>query len=566
MIETLRIANVAIVERAELEFGPGLNVLTGETGAGKSIVLGALTLLAGGRASAGLLRDGADTATVEALFRTEALPELEAALAGRGLDVEQHELVVSRQVSSAGRSRARVADGLVPVGTLAELFHGRLEISSQHDSQALLRPDTHGWLLDRLGGLLGLRGSVSEGHRALRELDDALERLRSEARDRERRRDFLAFQIDEIDRAELEPDEVAELRGAHGRLAHAGRLREEGGAALGLLSGDPLRGDPRSAADQLAEAARQIGALARLDPGLEVSSQRLDALLCEVRDVALEVERQLDGIEDDPARLASIDERLHRVEQLQRKYGGSVAEVLRFRDEAAAELAALTGAGEQEQALVRQRGERVAELEEGAKKLSAGRRTAARKLARVVQAELRELGMPEARFGVSLEEVAPPEGLPCGPSGREHPEFRFSANAGESLRPLRKVVSGGELSRAFLALKSALREHGAGMVLVFDEVDAGIGGRAADRVGRALAGIARHHQVLCITHLPQIAAFANVHFRVEKTSRGGRTRARIARIEGDERVAEIARMAGGEQVGAATLRHARELLASRARD
>ncbi len=563
MIETLRIENVAIVERAELEFGPGLNVLTGETGAGKSIVLGALALLAGGRASAGLLREGAETATVEALFRTGALPELEADVSARGLEGEPHELVVSRQVGGAGRSRVRVSGGLVPVGVLAELFQGRLEISSQHDSQALLRPETHGWLVDRVGGLLDRRAAVSEGHRALRELDEELERLRDEARDRERRRDFLAFQVAEIDEARLEPAEVEELRLSHGRLAHAGRLREEGGAALALVSGDPLRGDAPNAADLLAEASRQVAGLARLDPGLEGAAERLHALQSEARDVALDLERHLDGIEDDPARLAALDERLHRVEQLQRKYGGSVEEVLRFRDEAARELETLEGAEAREDEIVRERAERVGRLETDAGKLSEGRRKAGRKLARVVQGALRDLGMPEARFEVGLEPAEAPAGLPCGPSGREHPEFRFSANAGEALRPLRKVASGGELSRAFLALKGALREHGAGMVLVFDEVDAGIGGRAADRVGRALAGIARHHQVLCITHLPQIAAFANVHFRVEKGTRAGRTQATISRIDGDERVREIARLAGGELVGAATLRHARELISSR---
>ncbi|MDJ0852831.1 MAG: DNA repair protein RecN [Myxococcota bacterium] len=563
MIETLRIENVAIVERAELEFGPGLNVLTGETGAGKSIVLGALALLAGGRASAGLLRQGAEAATVEALFRTEALPELEADLAARGLDGEPHELVVSRQVGAAGRSRARVSGGLVPVGALAELFQGRLEISSQHDSQALLRPETHGWLLDRLGGLLDRRRAVSDGHAALRELDAALEALREQARDRERRRDFLAFQVEEIDEARLDPAELADARATESRLAHAGRLREEGGVALAQIAGDPLGSDAPNAADLLADASRQIESLARLDPALGDVAERLHALQSEVRDVALDLERHLDGIEDDPARLAALEERLHRVEQLQRKYGGNVEEVLRFRDEAAAELAALDGAEEREAELLRERDERVARLEADAKKLTEGRRKASRKLARVVEAALRDLGMPEARFAVALDPAEPPEGLPCGPSGREHPEFRFSANAGEELRPLRKVASGGELSRAFLALKGALREHGAGMVLVFDEVDAGIGGRAADRVGRALAEIARHNQVLCITHLPQIAAFANVHFRVEKSSARGRTQARITRIDGDERVAEIARMAGGEQVGQATLRHARELLSSR---
>ena len=566
MIETLRIENLAIVEQAQLEFGPGLNVLTGETGAGKSIVLGALTFLAGGRASSGLLREGCETGSVEAVFRTEALCDFERDLAERGLEAEGHELMVSRGLAANGRSRARVGGSLVPASVLAEIFQGRIEISSQHDSQALLRAETHGWLLDRLGGLLELRKTVGDGSRALRALDEEVERLRQDARDRERRRDFLAFQVSEIDGAELATSEVEGLRSERGRLAHAGRIGEELGAALAGLAGDPLGGEARGAADLLADAARRVQALSELDSSLAPFAERLLGLQSEAREAALELERYLDGVELDPARLAGLDERLHQIEQLQRKYGANVEEVLRFRDQAARELATLDGAEEREAEIAGDRAERAARLEADAEALSKGRRRGARKLEKVVEAALHELGMPGARFGVALEPVEGPDTAPCGPSGREHPEFRFSANAGESPRPLRKVASGGELSRAFLALKGALREQGAGMVLIFDEVDAGIGGRAADKVGRALAELAAHHQVLCITHLPQIAAFANVHFRVEKSARGKRTRARISRIEGADRVAEIARMAGGEQVGEATLLHARELLASRGGD
>jgi DNA repair protein RecN (Recombination protein N) len=526
-------------------------------------VLGALALLAGGRASSESIRDGADAASVEAVFHTEGLPDLEAALEQRGLATDGHELIVQRSVASSGRSRARVSGQLLPAATLAELFRGRIEISSQHDSQALLRPEMQGWLLDRSGGLLKRRAAVAEGFGALQELDEELARLRVEAQERARRQDFLSFQVREIDEAKLDPEEAAELRAVHARLAHAGRLQEEGALALGLLAGDPLRDDATSAADLLSEAARRLDAVERIDPTLEGWGGRLLALQSEVREAALELERYLDGIEADPQRLASIDERLHRIEQLQRKYGASVEEVLRFRDEAAAQLAWIEGADERETAIVRERRERAARLGEDARVLSEGRRRAGRRLARAAQASLRQLGMPQARFEVGLESVEPPAQAPCGPTGNEIAEFRFSANAGEPLRSFRKVASGGELSRVFLAVKAALRESAAGMVLVFDEVDAGVGGRAADGVGRSLAELATHHQVLCITHLPQIAAFAEVHFRVEKSERRGRTLARIGRVEGAERVAEIARMAAGESVGEAALRHARDLLASR---
>jgi DNA repair protein RecN (Recombination protein N) len=565
VIETLRIENVAIVERAELEFGSGLNVLTGETGAGKSIVLGALALLAGARASGDVIRDGAEEAVVEAVFSTQRLPELEAELSARGIEVVDHELVVRRSVTRGGRSRAQVGGQLVPVTALAELFGGRLEISSQHDSQSLLRAESHGWLLDRSAGLLPQRERVAAGWAELRALARELAELRAAAQERERRRDLLAHQVEEIDAAQLEPGDVERLRAERTRLAHAERLREEGAAAAALLVGDPARAEGANAADLLADAARRLAALERLDPALAPLVAQLRGTLAELRDAATGLERYVDGAESDPARLAVAEERLHRVEQLQRKYGASVEEVLRFRAEAARELAEALGAGEREAALEKQRALTLKRVGEDAATLTTARTQAARRLARAVQASLRELGMPEARFDVSLEPASREDELACGPHGAETPEFLFSANAGEPPRPLRKVASGGELSRLLLALTGATRAAGAGMVLVFDEVDAGVGGRAADRVGRRLAEIAGHHQVLCITHLPQVAAFAELHFRVEKRTSGGRTLARIAPVGGAERVEEIARMAGGESVGEATRRHARELLASRAR-
>ncbi len=563
MIETLRIEELAIVDLAELEFVPGLNVLTGETGAGKSIVLGALGLLAGDRASARQLREGADEARVEGVFRTERIPELEAVLEERGLTGDAHELVVQRSLGSSGRSRARVSGQRVPVSTLADLFAGQLEISSQHDSQSLLRREVHGRLLDHRGGLLALRESVADGHAALRALDAELATLRAQTREREQRRDFLSFQVREIDEAALDAAEDGDLRGEQSRLSHAGRLREETAAAAALLTGDS-QGDAANAADLVAAAARRLEDLRRIDPELADRASRLAALEAELRDAGLELDRCADGIEADPARLAALDERLHQVERLQRKYGATVPEILRFRDEAAGELAALEGADERESELLREREATGQRLAATARELSKGRCRAAGELASVVEASLRELGMPEARFSVALEPAPAAEDAPCGPTGAELPEFRFSANAGEAPRPLHKVASGGELSRAFLALKGALRESDAGMVLVFDEVDAALGGRAADRVGRSLAALGSHHQVLCITHLPQIAAFAQAHLRVAKRTQRGRTLARVERVEGPARVEEIARMAGGEAVGKATLRHARELLAARA--
>jgi DNA repair protein RecN (Recombination protein N) len=562
MIETLRIENLAIVGRAELEFGPGLNVITGETGAGKSIVLGALALLAGGRASPDLVREGEDEAVVEAVFRLEALPELAAELERRGLAAGE-ELVVRRTIARGGRGRARIGGELVPAATLAELFEGRLEISSQHESQRLLRPGAQSRLLDAAGGLLAERAALEAAFERLRALERETAELRTRAEELSRREDYLKFQVKEIDEAKVEAGQFDALLAERARLAHAGRLIGEAGLAAALLTGEAGGADAPGALDQLADAARRVDTLAGLDPGLGELAGRLRGARAELDDAARELGRYAESIEVDPARLAEVEERLARLERLRRKYGADEAAILRFRAGAAAELEALGGADARLGQLDCERAVASEQLAVLARRLSEARAGAAAGLAREVEAQLRELAMPEGRFQIALVPVESPEGMPCGPGGAESAEFLFSANAGESPQALRRVVSGGELSRVFLAVKSALRRAEAGMVLVFDEVDAGIGGRVADRVGRVLAELAGEHQVLCITHLPQIAARADVHLRVDKSARGERTLAEVTRLEGRARVDEIARMAGGETVGKATLRHAQELLRSR---
>ncbi len=563
MIETLRIENLAIVESEEIEFGPGLNVLTGETGAGKSIVLGALSLLAGSRASPQVVREGCDEAVVEAVFRTDHLPDLESGLEALGLAADEHELVVQRNVQRGGRSRARVAGQLMPAAVLAELFSGRIEISSQHDSQSLLRPEFQSRLLATAARLLPLRSAVAAGYVKLRALDDELAELHAAEMERERRRDFLSFQVGEIDDARLDADEIEALRAERSRLAHAERLREEASAALTLLASDLGDSEVSNTADLVSAAIRRLEGIEDLDPQLAPLLAGLRATREELRDTATELERYAAGIEADPARLAALDERLAQIEALQRKYGGSIEEILRFRSDAASELERLEGASERAQAIGELRAQQAKQLAADAERLSGGRRKASKRLGGAVESALRELAMPQARFELALEPVAAPDRAPCGPGGLETPEFRFSASAGGELLPLRRVASGGELSRTFLAIKSAVREADAGMVLVFDEVDAGIGGRTADRVGRCLAELASRHQILCITHLPQIAAYASAHFRVEKREVQGRPSARLLRVEGTERVEEIARMAGGEEVGESTRRHARELIRAR---
>jgi DNA repair protein RecN (Recombination protein N) len=563
MIESLRIENLAVLERAEIELGGGLNVLTGETGAGKSIVLGALALLAGSRASQDVIRDGASEAIVEAVFRVEGDEALARALERLGVEVPDGELVVRRSVARSGRGRARLGGELVPVSTLADLFRGRLEISSQHESQELLRTEAHARLLDAAGGLLALRAKVAERHEALRAIDQEMGELRERREERARREDFLKYQMNEIDEAKLKPGEFADLQLERSRLANSERLRGDAERAHALLASDPTRPETYGALDPLAEAARRLEALADVDPRLAVLAERLGGARAELEDAAQELSAYAAEVEADPARLAEAEERLDQLERLRRKYGADEDAIAAFREEAATELAALTGSEDRLAELESERTRLAAALAREARRLSAGRRKASEKLARDVEQQLHGLAMPDARFEVGLEPVTPPEGFPCAPGGAEAPEFRFCANPGEALQPLRRVVSGGELSRVFLALKCALRRAGEARVLVFDEVDAGIGGRVADQVGRLLADLAADHQVLCITHLPQIAAGADLHFRVDKRKRGGRTVAGVQPLSSEARIEEIARMAGGATVSDATRRHARELLRSR---
>jgi len=561
MLESLRIEHLAVVDAVEIELGPGLNVLTGETGAGKSIVLSALGLLAGGRASAEAIRDGEDSAGVEAVFATRELPDLVAALSERGLATDDGSLVVRRTISRGGRHRARVSGETVPVALLAELFGGRLEISSQHESQALLRPESQSRLLDAYGRLEPARAEVARHHARLREIDAERGRLRAAAEERARREDFLSFQVQEIEDARLVPGEAARLASERSRLTHAEQIGAEARSAMAALSGDPVEGDAVGAADLVVRACRAVEALVPLDPELGELAERLRSASTELAEAASELERYADRTEADPARLAEVEDRLDRVERLRRKYGENETAILAFAAGASAELATLRGA---EQGLAKLDAESVAaraRLAEAAALLSAGRSKAAARLARETQAALRELALEQARFEVALVPAPAPEGLPCGPAGAELPVFRFVADPGSEPRELRRVASGGELSRVFLALKNVLRRVGAGMVLVFDEVDAGIGGAVADRVGAALAELAKHHQVLCITHLPQVAARAHHHFRVRKQTSRGRTLATVERLADEAaRIDEIARMAGGARVGEATRAHARQLL------
>jgi len=553
MLRELRIRNFAVAENVAVPFVPGFNVLTGETGAGKSMLVDALLLVRGGRAQTDVIRADAETATVEAVF--VASDSVAALLDEAGVSAEDGEIVIRRELSRSGRHRAFVNDAAVTVALLERLGDALVQVHGQHEHQRLLEPARQLDLLDRFAGAEPLRerfGTLFAKHREARE---ALERRRGADRDRAQREDLLRFQISELDAARLRPGEDDELRSERRRLQHAERF------AAGLQEiGGLLQGDAASATTSLARAERVLSDLGRLDPAFAGPLETLQAARINIDETLMAVRGLRDQIVFEPGRLEAIDDRLEALTRLKRKYGDTEDAMLRFRAEAARELEALERHEELLAADERRLGELERELAAAAAVLGTARRQAAAALTPAVQRELRQLAMDRAIFEVAVMEQAVDE---LGPRGAERVELRFTANPGEPSRSLARIASGGELARTMLALQVVLSAYERAPTMVFDEVDAGIGGRAAGVVGEKLAAVAKARQVLCVTHLAPIAALADQHVRVSKAVRAGRTRAHAVVIDADERVAEIARMLGGDASGAAALQHARVLLGAR---
>ncbi|PYO23581.1 MAG: DNA repair protein RecN [Candidatus Rokuibacteriota bacterium] len=553
MLRELRIRNFAVVENLTVPFAPGFNVLTGETGAGKSILVDAILLLRGARAQTDVIRADAETATVEAVF--EVSDGAVATLDEAGLPLEDGEVVIRRELSRSGRHRAFVNDAAVTVGLLERLGDALVQVHGQHEHQRLLEPTRQLDVLDRFADAEPLRERFAALFAKHAEARAELERRRGAARDRAQRQDLLRFQVSELDAARVRVGEDDELRTERRRLQHAERF------AAGLQEvASLLHDDAASATARLARAGRVLSDLGRLDPAFAAPAETLDAARAHVEDTLAAVRGLRDTIVFEPERLEGIDERLDALTRLKRKYGDSEEALLRFRADAAAELDRL----ERHEELLAEDERRLAELEpemvSAARALGAARREAAAKLGPRVQRELRQLGMDRAAFEVATIDLAAGD---WGLRGAERVEFRFTANPDEPNRPLARIASGGELARTMLALQVVLSGDDDAPTMVFDEVDAGIGGRAASVVGDKLAALGGSRQVLCVTHLAPIAALADQHVRVAKSVRGGRTRATTAVIAGDERAAEIARMLGGDASGAAALDHARALLRAR---
>ena len=557
MLRELRIENLLLIERAELRLGAGLNAITGETGAGKTILAHSLDLLMGGKAKSQIVRPGAEEAWVEGVFDLPEglLAEPEMAELAERLPEGAEEVVLGRRVSAGGRTSAFVAGRAATAADLKLLGGRLLAFFGQHEHRKLTIASAQLEILDGFAGAehLQTRRLYREAHRERGRLAAELAELREREGSRERDLDLYRYELSEIEEVGPDPAERDEIAGRRERLRHAEGLREAAAGAHAGLAG--AEEDGGGAAAALAEAESRLQGAANLDAGLDAIAERVAALALELGDVGSELRDYAEGIEADPAALAAVEERLEAIDRLERKHGGSVESVLAHAEHCRVEIERLRGAEVRGAEASAALAEAEARREKLGKKLSAGRSAASAPLEERVAAELERLSMAGATLEVGLDPH--PDGY--GPSGRETVELRVAPNPGIEAAPLREAASGGELSRVMLALSGLVQAASAG-TLVFDEIDAGIGGNTARVVGERLRALGEGRQVLCITHLPQVASLADVHFRLEKDVADGHSFATVERLSGEAVVEEIRRMLGGEDTDEAATKHARELI------
>ena len=560
MLVELRIRNFAIIEAAELEFASGLNILSGETGAGKTIILSALGLLLGGRASPDMIRSGEKEAVVEGLFGLEGEAPI-AELAGRAREVDSREMLVRRVIAEGGRSRVTLDGELATVQSLSRIGAALVQVYGQHEQQSLLRSESHREILDRYAGLddplLGYRASYQRAIDIKARLGDL------ERRERERADllELARFRAMELERAALAPGEDEQLATERTILANVAKL-----AAAAAEAHDMLYGADTAAIDSIAGAESRLKDAAALDPKLGEVLEMVRSARTNLDEAARTLSAYAGKVEADPARLEQIETRLQELTRLKRKYGGSIDAAIQTLERSRVEIAELEGIAESKTQVENELAAALDELTARASQLSEKRRRAAAELKRKTEGELKTLGMRAPVFEAQLAAVADDEagfvhdGRALGTAGADTVEFYLSPNLGQPPMPLLRIASGGELSRVMLALKRLEAQKRGVATLIFDEVDAGIGGAVAETVGRKLKQLARYHQILCVTHLPQIAAYADRHFLVEKEERRGATRSRVNVLEPGERGEEIARMLGGAEITDKFRRAARELL------
>lgn len=576
MLTHLIIRNFAIIEHLEIPFKDGFTVLTGETGAGKSIIIDALNLLLGGRALTDVIRTDEESAVVEGIFApgTAQLDRINAQLESRGIESLADQFMVRRIVSRSGRNKVFVNGSLTTVSVLAELTEGLVDISGQHEHYSLLDPERHVDILDDFAELEDLGTRARASYVRVSEIRGELGRIKRNIRERANRIDYLSFQLNEIEGARLSPGEDHEIEEELGVLRHAEKIQDAGRIALTLVYEAE-----HSAAQQLSEAAGVLMKISQHDETMGQFASQVEELQIAIEEIAREMCSHVMDVEADPGRLNALIERHEDIKRLKRKHGECIAEILATASHMRQELEELESAEERGGHLEQELLEAEYEAFKLARRLSRARREAARLLEQCVEQELGDLNMARTRFIVSfspaelpseeafLESASSPVDCPItlGPKGFDDVEFLISPNLGEDPKQLAKIASGGELSRVMLVMKSALMDRDLVDTYIFDEVDTGIGGSTADMVGEKIQKTSQDHQVLCITHLPQIASRSDHHYMVEKLLIEGRTQSTIRPLDETERVEEVARMLGGARVTSTTREAAREMITSRVR-
>jgi DNA repair protein RecN (Recombination protein N) len=557
MLSDLSIKNFAIIDELHVTFGEGLNVISGETGAGKSIIIGAVSLLLGDRATAEMIRTSADSATVEALFDTTHNNILREKIDSMGFTAGD-ELIIRRVISRTGKNKALINGQMATLANLSAISESLINICGQHEHQLILNAENHVDILDEFGGCLPLRASYEEVYNQYQQLKAKISKLQELRRSREEKTQLIKFQLKEIEDIDPQAAEDVTLANEKKVLANAQKLTDNANQAYDLLYGEQ-----NSVCEKLKDVRNQIKEIKIIDANLKLAEADIEGNFIALQEAALLLRDYGKNLFFDPARLQAIDERLEMIGRLKRKHGGSLESVLVKKLEMEEELRMVFSVEEELEKLAKEEEAVKSGLTQKALYLSQARAQGAVKLTQAVDNEIHALNMPHAVFHVNFKKnfAADDKAAVCyGPKGADEIEFYLTANVGEAPKPLNKIASGGELSRIVLGLKNVLSGTGSVGTVVFDEVDSGIGGATAEIVGRKLKDVSAHHQVVCITHLPQIACFGDSHYRVAKKVTGGRTATTVEMLTDEQKIEEISRMLGGVDLTQTTREHAREMI------
>lgn len=561
MLKGLEIENFAIIDNLRLEFNEGLNIFTGETGAGKTIIMEALSMVLGEKAGPGLIRTGEEKARVSALFH---IPSEVQSYIKDLCGLKEEEILLEREIVCEGRGNCYLNGKMVPLSSIREIGNMLVDIHGQHEHQSLLNTSRHIDLLDRFGGIYDKQREITKKYNELKRKEKRLEELSALEKNKESLKELLQFQLEEIKNAHLVEGEEAEIEKERSILANAQKLTEIMNAVYQVLYENE-----GAVVENIKKLSSQLKTVQEIDQEVKKFVRVLEDSYVSLSELATQLRVHRDGIQYDPRRLEELTERQDMIEKLKRKYGSTIKDILNFAENAGAKLKEISSNEEEIKRLTQEIKELREETMKEALVLSEKRRACAKKLEKRMVEELAELEMKKTQFRVEIKPVLKPgtpesirekDEIELGPKGVDEVEFLISPNPGEELRPLSKIASGGESSRIMLALKAILADVDEIPVMVFDEIDLGIGGKTASSVGEKLESLARKKQILCITHLPQIAAYGNLHFKVEKIIEKGRTRTSVRRLAENERVEEIARMISGEKITPASLKHAGELL------